>query len=276
MQVAAVALAQESATEADVVRCEGDRLTLDVASMPLRTLLLEVGRQSGAQVRIEGLDDRTVSEAFTRVRLDEALRRVLGDSNFTLVYAAASQSDGKPSSLRLKELRVYGGEGTVVSSNAARPKPARPDAPAARPTAAGPATALPPRAAPTGVDQRRAGTDAGVAQEQVQPQAAMPGPNGVQGQTPEAAAEVPPGQAQPAVVDIGQAAVDAAAEENPAAVAPPPALTNPVSAAVLGGGGLAGEEGAWQPDVDPDAVHQEYEAMQGPVEEGGVGIDAPE
>lgn len=249
-----------------MVRCEGDRLTLDVASMPLRTLLLEVGRQSGAQVRIEGLDERTVSEAFTRLPLDEAFRRLLGDSNFTLVYAGASETDGKPSSLRLKELRVYGGDGPVVSSTTA----ARPAAPSRRPTAAGPAMAPPQRAAPIRARPQPGSAATGPNNAGDQPQAAAPNAGGVtqdQGQD-DATAEIPPGEAQPTMVDIGQAAVDAAGEEDPSAVAAPPMLTNPVSAAILGDG--FGGEVAWQGDVDPEAAHEEYDPVYGPIDDGGT------
>ena len=275
VQLAGGARAQE---DVDVVRCEGDRLTLDVASMPLRTLLLEVGRQSGAQVRIEGLDERTVSEAFTRLPLDEALRRLLGDSNFTLVYAGAPETGDKPSSLRLKELRVYGGEGPVVSSTAAR----RPT-PSPRPTAAGPATA-PHGAAPTRPGQRP--TPAGPAAARQpgapnQPQPQAPDADAVPQDQDAAAAEIPPGAAQPAVVDIGQAAVGAAAEGDPSAVgAPPPALSNPVSAAVLGD--AFGGEGVWEAGVDPEAMHEGNELIyNGPVYNGTLGDgggvpDAPE
>jgi hypothetical protein len=291
VQLAGGARAQEEGGEPDVVRYEGDRLTLDVASMPLRTLLLEVGRQSGAQVRIEGLDDRTVSEAFREVRLDEALRRLLAGSNFTLVYApAASETGGKAATVRLKELRVYGGEGSVVSS-----APARPAASSPRPTAAGPATAAQQRPAPSrgGPQPASAGAtapDPSQAQEQgvqaMQPEAAAPdAPGGSQDQGQGeygANAEMPSGEVEPAVVDIGQAAVDAAGEEEPSAIAAPPPLTNPVSAAVLGDD--IPEQGVvFDAAIDPDAAHDVFEPAYygpvpayGPVEDGGGGVEIPQ
>ena len=107
----------------DVIRYEGDRLTIDVVDMSLRALLLEVGRVSGARVRIDGLEDRTVSDAFTRLPLDHGLRRLLGNRSFTVTFANERSADGKVIGARPKELRIYGGEGTSVTrSSSARAK----------------------------------------------------------------------------------------------------------------------------------------------------------
>lgn len=121
-----------------VVRYESGRLSADITDMPLRSLLLELGRQSGARVRIDGLDDRNVSDAFEQLPLEEALRRLLGDRSFTLTYSQDRSGEGRAAVPQLKELRVYGGEGAVVTSPGR--KPARKDS-ATRPTAAGPSAA---------------------------------------------------------------------------------------------------------------------------------------
>ena len=124
----------------NVVRFEGDRLTLDVSDMSLRSLLLEVAQQSGARVQMDGVPDRSVSEAFTRLPIDEALRRLLGEQSFTLVYAERSRAGGGGAGLHLKELRVYGGEGPRLDT-ASRAKGASKVSRSSRPTAAGPAPA---------------------------------------------------------------------------------------------------------------------------------------
>lgn len=97
------------------IRYEDDRLSADVTDMGLHAMLNEIGRQSGARVRIEGVADRSVSERFTRLPLHEALRRVLGEEeNFSLTYTQAS--DGRSVEARLKELRVYGAGGPTATA----------------------------------------------------------------------------------------------------------------------------------------------------------------
>jgi hypothetical protein len=94
----------------DVVRHEDDRLTVAVRDMSLHALLREIGRQTHAQVRIEGVADRPVSDRFTRLPLDEALRRLLAEENFTLTYR--QQAGPAPGGgARLTELQIYGGAG---------------------------------------------------------------------------------------------------------------------------------------------------------------------
>jgi hypothetical protein len=125
------------------VRYERGHLTASADDMSLTTFLREVGRQSGAHVRFEGLADRQVSLSFERLPLDEALRRVLVQENFTLIYAEERGPQGQVVTTRLKELQVYGGR----PADGAPPHPARPPQQAA--TAAGPPPAT-AAAAPTG------------------------------------------------------------------------------------------------------------------------------
>ncbi len=128
---------------ADQIRYGGDRLTISVAAMPLEAFLRALGRECDAQIRIDGLEERTVSDSFNDLPLEEALRRVLGGRNFTLVYRQASAGAGAAARPRLKEIHVYGTSGPVVTASPTRPAPA-----AQRPTAAGPGVAEPaaPRA----------------------------------------------------------------------------------------------------------------------------------
>jgi hypothetical protein len=115
-----------------LVRYVDGRLTVDVVNMPLEDLLMELGRQSGARVRLEGLDNRTVTDAFNRLSLDEALRRLVAEKNFSLTYAEQRDPNGKLVEMRLKELNVYGGRGSVSTN---RPSSGIGDP--SRPTAAG-------------------------------------------------------------------------------------------------------------------------------------------
>ncbi len=103
----------EAAPARDMIRYEDDRLTVAVRETSLHALLREIGRQTQAQVRIEAVSDRTVSDRFTRLPLHEALRRLLNEENFTLTY---SQEAGKApgGGARRTELPIYGGGGSVV------------------------------------------------------------------------------------------------------------------------------------------------------------------
>jgi len=105
-----------TATAAPPLFYQDDRLTADVSGMSVHAVLLEIGRQSGARVRIEGVADREVSGRFTRLPLPEALRRMLGEENFTLVYGRTSEASGEAGSARLREIQVFGGGGPSVTS----------------------------------------------------------------------------------------------------------------------------------------------------------------
>ena len=115
-----------------LVRYVEGHLTVDVVNMPLEDLLMELGRQSGARVRVEGLDNRTVTDAFTRLSLDAALRRLVAGKNFSLTYAEQRDPKGNVVETRLKELNVYGSTGSVST-----PRPGSTFADPSRPTAAG-------------------------------------------------------------------------------------------------------------------------------------------
>jgi hypothetical protein len=134
-----------------LVRYVDGHLTVDVVNMPLQDLLMELGRQSGARVRVEGLDNRTVTDAFTRLSLDAALRRLVAEKNFSLTYAEQRDPNGNVVETRLKELNVYGGTGSVST-----PRPSSTVADPSRPTAAGVGAApSPPAPTPGGPKKRK-------------------------------------------------------------------------------------------------------------------------
>jgi hypothetical protein len=103
------------------VRYERNLLTVNVAGMPLYAFLVEVGRQSGAQISMDGVGGRTVSGSFTRLPLDEGLRRLLANENFTLIYAQERTADGQVIGTRLKGLQVYGSGGPVTTASTSQP-----------------------------------------------------------------------------------------------------------------------------------------------------------
>jgi len=73
-----------------VVRDE--TITARIDGVPLRQVLEEVARQSGARVYwVKQSEDRAVSAAFTALPVPEALRRLLGEGNFLLFYTSAAQ-----------------------------------------------------------------------------------------------------------------------------------------------------------------------------------------
>jgi hypothetical protein len=66
------------------------KLTARIAMVPLRQVMEEISRLSGAQVRWMDAEvgEQTVSIEFTAVPLSEAVRRILSARNFLLWYAA--------------------------------------------------------------------------------------------------------------------------------------------------------------------------------------------
>jgi hypothetical protein len=245
MALSSTAHADESG---DVVRCDGNRLTLDVAGMPLRALLVEIGRQSGAQVRIDASGEETVSDAFNSIPLEEALRRLLGERSFAMVYTETVTGGRAAPVLRLKELRIYGGDGALVAAQAGRPTSAARPA-AAGPTAAGPAADRAPQ--PT-ARRRTAGARGRTEPEAEAEQAgaAAAEPEATEADREQAARETE-ALTEEQIVEAG-GEVEENGEAFPAAE--PSHFTNPVAATVLDPTGLdAGDE--W---IDPEAARGGY------------------
>ena len=105
---------QDDEEEQDVIKYKDGRLTTDVVDLSLRELLTEIGKQSGAKVRLEG-EDRTVTDRFTALPLDQAVRRLASNRNFSIVYA-----DGA----RLKEIHVFAVSKAKDSANRPVVRPA--------------------------------------------------------------------------------------------------------------------------------------------------------
>lgn len=230
---------------ASVFRYESNRLSANVTDMPVRSLILELGRQSGARVRIDGLENRTVSDSFERLPLEEALRRLLGDRSFTLIYSQEQNVEGHTISPRLKELRVFGGEGAVVTSPGRQPKTS---APSTRPTAAGPAAVqTTPARGPA-----PAGQATPPAAQNALTQTAGPGDTAH--------------ESEPAIEPaVAVEAIDEPSEPEPwqPMAGARPGLLNPVAGAILGD--EAELEDEWSQDVEMDEPIEED--FDGPVYE---------
>ena len=69
-----------------VVRYSNDALTVRLSHASVTEVLQEIARQTGAEIRGQAMDSREVSAEFDAVPLPEALDRILGTQNFTLVY----------------------------------------------------------------------------------------------------------------------------------------------------------------------------------------------
>jgi hypothetical protein len=131
------AIAMESTAESPdesyrFVRYEENRLSANVSGMSLQVLLMEIGQQSGAHVRLDGFTDRIVSDRFNELPLEDALRRLLPGESYTVMYAKETTPDGQIVGTRLKELHVYG-TGTSVATS--QQPPSRPTAAGAEPDA---------------------------------------------------------------------------------------------------------------------------------------------
>lgn len=92
------------AEEAPHVTLQGARVSVNAQDAPLKRILAEISRVSGIQISLEStgdadLADQATTVAFQGLTIEEAMRRLLRETNYTFVYSAAG----------LVEVRVYGG-----------------------------------------------------------------------------------------------------------------------------------------------------------------------
>ena len=80
------ARAADDAAPERVIRYENDALTVRLVRAPVTEVLSELEQQTGATVRGSLLNPSEVSADFKAVPLPQALARLLGDQNFSLVY----------------------------------------------------------------------------------------------------------------------------------------------------------------------------------------------
>src|SRR5439155_6626544 len=85
-----------------------DALTVHRVKAPLAWVLQEIGRQTRAAIKGELREQREVSADFEASPLPEALHRLLGDQNFTLVYGNGG---------RLRAVKLLGRPQAAVRGN---------------------------------------------------------------------------------------------------------------------------------------------------------------
>ena len=117
--VGLVMLGAFSAVAAPPPRVEyrNDRLSVHAEGAPLQSILDEIQKQSGAELRGAAPADATVNMDVDAVPLREALERLLGAQSFTLTYG-----DGG----RLKTLELRGGPTEAPAAKPEGPKPVNP------------------------------------------------------------------------------------------------------------------------------------------------------
>lgn len=83
-----------AATLPGQIALQDGKLTAQLTATPLRQVMEEVSRVSGARVRwLRGqAEERLVSANFTALPLPEALRRILGETNFLFFYTSVGEN----------------------------------------------------------------------------------------------------------------------------------------------------------------------------------------
>jgi len=95
--VSAAESALVEGTSTPLVRYHDGRLSARIQGVPLDEVLRALSTETGVRFEGTALDQRDVSKRFDDVPLAEALRRLIGRQNFTLVYG----EDGRPSRVEL-------------------------------------------------------------------------------------------------------------------------------------------------------------------------------
>jgi hypothetical protein len=103
---AAMAAAPED-QEPLAVRWEGGRLAADVGAVPVLAVLDAVGRATGADVKATGQLGSTSPQSFEAAPLEGALRRLLGNHGFMVVYSPPGPGEA---GRQVARIRVYATE----------------------------------------------------------------------------------------------------------------------------------------------------------------------
>ena len=111
-RVSAAELAAGDAASAPVVHYREGLLSASIQGLPLDDVLRAVSAETGLRFGGAPLDERDVFKRFSDVPLAEALRRLIGRQNFTLVYGA----DGEP-----KRVKLLGGPLPAVAPGSKTP-----------------------------------------------------------------------------------------------------------------------------------------------------------
>jgi hypothetical protein len=87
-----------------LIDVRNDRLTLALHGVPWAVVLTELEQQAGVTFRVEGPLDRTVTETFEALPLEQGLRRLLRHANFIFLYAGGPH--GQESGSRLVQVWI--------------------------------------------------------------------------------------------------------------------------------------------------------------------------
>jgi hypothetical protein len=104
---------------AGAVRYAKDRLTVHAQGVPLRDILGEIARQSGADVRGAVRKPRGVSEDFEDVPLAKGLERLLGEQSFALRYGR----EGELRTIKLLGEAVAAATPSIATESSGEPQP---------------------------------------------------------------------------------------------------------------------------------------------------------
>jgi hypothetical protein len=189
----------------DVIEYANGQLTVDVVEMPLQTVLREVGKQTGARIQAHDLESTKVTDEFTALPLDAAIRRLVAARNYTVIYTSEPGADGRQAGRRLKEVQVFG----EPAAGRGPAPPAAPKSARVRPAAGGKPEAR-AGTAPTPRTERAAAKPA----RQARP-GAVQAPGDAQEESAEAPTKPPP-LANPVSATIAGDAPEAAPEPAPA------------------------------------------------------------
>ncbi len=101
----AVVLAADEVGSSEMhVAIEHGLLALAVRDTPLADVLRAIGEEAGFKVAIHNDLSIRVTKSFAGVRLDKAIRRLVGDITMVMIYAP-SRDEAEPG--RLTEIRLY-------------------------------------------------------------------------------------------------------------------------------------------------------------------------
>lgn len=103
-----------------VVKVDRERLTVRLQGIPLHAALKAIERESGVALALLAPLREEITIAFDDLPLEQGLRRLLGNRNYILFYAAAGP--GQPAALRQVKVLPRGREGVRAGDHREQPR----------------------------------------------------------------------------------------------------------------------------------------------------------
>lgn len=110
----AAAATADASPGANTIRIEDGRLSVRLSDIPLATVLERIGREAGIEVRIVGDLGAARPEQFDELRLDEGIRRLVGDAHSLVILFAPGPSGSRTSVPRAIQVRSAAGGSAVA------------------------------------------------------------------------------------------------------------------------------------------------------------------